>query len=190
MEWKTVQRDFIVRSLKLLEQYDEYSSSELIKNKNFEELDVTLLVNCLTGLLVFPYEYATRDNIPSNVQICKDDSTAIKDLDKKWGLQNINIEIIRDFDHKIVKPSLEATLRMFIYRMRNSISHSRFYDGTNFKSNGLGFIYSSIVNNPIKSKIDRLIFQDSSDRFKAVISITNLRQFAETFAKMVLESYK
>lgn len=187
MEWENVQRDFIERTLKILQQYDTYVKNECEIKKDFEELEVTLLVNCLVGLLVFPYERATRDKTPGSVPICPNDTIAIKDLDTKWGLQNIDIEEICDFNHKTVKPSISASLRIFIYRMRNSISHSRFYDGTMLKLDGVGFIYQSTTYNPHKSRIENLVFQDINNRFKARISVKNLRQFTKTLATEVLK---
>ena len=70
MEWKMVQRDFTERTLKVLLQYDDYLKKQHEKTKEVEELEVTLLVNCLNGLIVVPYEYANRDNAPSSVEVC------------------------------------------------------------------------------------------------------------------------
>ena len=186
MEWKNVQYDFIDRTLRVLQQYDEYTSKQREVLKDFEELEVTLLVNCLIGLLVFPYEYANRDNQPGSVPVCNDDTLAIKDLNENWGLKDIHIERIHDFDHKPVPLSMDASLRLFVYRMRNSIAHSRFYDGTKMSVDGVGIIYQTAPHDPNKSRIEKLVFQDKNDRFKAIMPVKSVRQFAERFAKAVL----
>ena len=186
MDWKNVQRDFIERTLKLLWQYDTYLNSKLNNQIDFEELEVTLLINCLTGLLVFPYEYAARDKKTGSAQICQDDTITLLNLDKKWGLQNTKIEFISDFDQKIVNPPLNASLRIFIYRMRNSISHSRFFAAANIQSEGVGVIYNNTKYDQDKSKIEKLVFQDINNRFKAIISVEALRQFAGTLANEIL----
>lgn len=174
MEWKNVQLDIIERTLKILQQYDDFVKSEREINKDIEELEIALLINCLIGLLIFPYERATRDRPPGSVPICPNDTITIKDLDEKWGLQNVKTEIICDFSHKIIMPPINASLRIFIYRMRNSISHSRFYDGTMSKADGVGIIYQTSPKNPQLSRIEKLIFQDKNNRFQATISVKNL----------------
>ena len=197
MDWTVVQRDFIERTLLILDQYDDYVTQQRASLSHFEELETTLLVNCLTGLVVFPYEYAhrdMRDEKPGNVQVCAGDLTSIKALDGNWGLQKISIEKICDFSQKnFVEPPTEATLRLFVYRMRNALAHSRFDSGGPAGENGVKMRYHESRQDPNKSRIISLIFQDvnpnrpSEIRFKAEITVEGLRQFAKALAKAVLE---
>lgn len=186
MEWKIVQRDFVERTLKILQQYDDYARTQRGTAKGYEELEVTLLVNCLTGLLVVPYEYVNRDKQPGSVPVCKGDTAAIKDLSDDWGLRDIQIERICDFAHKPVEPPTDANLRMFVYRIRNSIAHTRFQDGGRNIADGVGIIYQTALYDPNRSRIEKLTFQDKDNRFKAILPVESLRKFAEKFAKAVL----
>ena len=186
-----VQRDFTERTLKVLLQYDDYLKKQHEKTKEVEELEVTLLVNCLNGLIVVPYEYANRDNAPSSVEVCKGDTNAIKDLGKEWGLNEVVIERICDFDQKTsIEPTTNANLRLFVYRMRNSMAHSRFQDGTKGIEKGIGIIYQATSFDPGRSRIEKLIFQDKENRFATVIPVGGLRKFAEKFAKEALTLFE
>ncbi len=187
MQWKTVQRDFVERTVKIIEQYDDYIKSKHAIQEDFDELEVTLLVNCLTGLIVVPYEYASRgNNKPGSIEICPGDTIAIKDLSADWGLSNAQIDTICGFDHLPISAAKNATLRIFIYRMRNAIAHSRFEDGTNLQADGIGVVYRVAQYDPNHSRIEKLIFKDKDDRFKSVIAVGDLRQFAKKFAREIL----
>lgn len=187
MQWQTVQRDFVARTMTILTQYDDYLSDKRSGSKDVEELEVTLLVNCLTGLLVVPYELAHRKGDPEHVKVCADDITSIKNLGANWGLGNVVIERICDFQHKPFEPTHDASLRLFVYRMRNSLAHSRFQDGTKYIRAGVGIVSQTASSDPNRSRIEKLTFQDMKSRFKAVIPVSSLRTFAETFATEVLK---
>ena len=186
MRWETVQRDFVERTLKIVEQYDDYRDLKYASQEGFDELEVTLLVNCLTGLIVVPYEYATRGSPKrGSIEVCQGDTVAIKNLCADWGLENAQIDNICDFEHKPIQAVKDATLRLFIYRIRNAIAHSRFEDGTK-TTDGIGVVYQVTPYDPNHSLIEKLIFQDQDNRFRSIIAVNDLRQFAQKFAKTIL----
>lgn len=59
MEYEIFERDFIVRTLKIIRQYEKYVPVS-------EQFEVTLLINCLLGLLVLPKErcYVDIPDVP------------------------------------------------------------------------------------------------------------------------------
>ncbi|HHT9134830.1 MAG TPA: HEPN family nuclease [Candidatus Avalokitesvara rifleensis] len=104
MEYTVFERDFIVRTLKIIDQYEECVMPRVPEPEQFE---VTLLINCLLGLLVLPKERC-HVNIPDE---------PINELDK-WGLKAeyiINPGIGRSKDR--------LTLRQVVKDMRNSVAH-------------------------------------------------------------------
>lgn len=60
MEYENFGRDFIARTLIILNQYETLVMVNIAESEQFE---VTLLLNCLLGLLVFPKERFYK-NIP------------------------------------------------------------------------------------------------------------------------------
>ena len=66
--------------------------------------------------------------------------------------------------------------------MRNSISHTRFYDGAMSKTNGVVIVYKPTTSDNTKNKIHSLIFQDKDNRFKIILSPESLRQIVVTFS--------
>jgi hypothetical protein len=48
--YKDIEKDFAKRTLKIIDQYDR------AKHPGPENYEVTLLVNCLVGLLILPHE--------------------------------------------------------------------------------------------------------------------------------------
>ncbi|MEW6226592.1 MAG: HEPN family nuclease [Bacillota bacterium] len=74
MEYEIFERDFIVRTLKIIRQYEKYVPVS-------EQFEVTLLINCLLGLLVLPKERCYVD-IPD---------VLIEELEG-WGLRADHIK--------------------------------------------------------------------------------------------------
>lgn len=198
MNWENIQKDVTERTLQILEQYDEYLCSNKISGDNERALEVTLLLNCLTGLLVIPMEIqkengGKRPNLP----LCDDDLQSLNSILDKWGIApgDLEIEFIYNFDEKpkIAQPE-EITLRLFAWRLRDSISHAHFWDArTNTPNNeGVAIDARIDINNNNRSKIANLIFM-SKDRkrtqelFKAKISVQALRIFTNKFAHAMLE---
>ena len=161
----------------------------------------------MIGLLIFPFENKRRgvDQL-SEIIFFEGDHIEINSLDKSWGLTGFKIDRIHDFQHNRIEDIKTTPLKVLIYRLRNSIAHSRweqvehdkdislFYDGTENKiKQGLGILYQTDENDPNKSKISALIFTDlnpitNEPRFKATIDMVSLEKFMEKFALKILDT--
>ncbi len=94
--------DFIQRTKIIIEQYDEHFC-----NKNTDmKFDVTLLLNCMVGLLILPHTY-WFGYLPKEL-ISK----------AQWGIHPDNISFIKIGETK----SVDEVTR----HLRNSLSHYRF----------------------------------------------------------------
>ena len=91
--------DLIKRSVNLVEEYQG-------------DKEVTLLINCLLGLLVLPKEKC-YDKIPE---------TPLKDLND-WGIRDTHIRHGRCDCCK--RPFNTINLRQLVRRMRNSVAHMK-----------------------------------------------------------------
>jgi hypothetical protein len=106
MGYKKFECDFIRRTLKIIEQYEAHVE----KNSTIhEKYEVTLLINCLLGLLVLPDQRLLVDKIP-DIPFEKFEEWGLpKNFVTNWG--------------KI--PERERNLKKIIHHMRNSIAHFR-----------------------------------------------------------------
>ena len=92
--------DFIYRTKMIIEQYENL---EIPKNEKFE---VTLLLNCLVGLLILPQQ-VWYDGLPD---------TTLKE--ENWGIKEEDILFIKNGEAKNIKNISR--------HLRNSVSHYRF----------------------------------------------------------------
>ncbi|MGD1017720.1 MAG: HEPN family nuclease [Verrucomicrobiia bacterium] len=108
MEYEVFERDFITRTLAIIQQYETHVQSAVEKR---EQVEVTLLINCLLGLLVLPNERRFNRLPPIPIEQLGD-----------WGF---HLEFVKNWGKRPekVKPEHYGTLCELIYRMRNSISH-------------------------------------------------------------------
>jgi len=158
MEYENLERDFVTRTLKIICQYEQYK-------KNIpptEQFEVTLLINCLVGLLILPRELC-YNNIPD---------TPIDQL-KDWGLCANHIikpgRNKRNPGKNEDGPELKKTLKDVVRSMRNSVAHFR------LKVCGNG------------SEITCLEFSDKSG-FKSVIPVECLKIFVTKLAQSVCKN--
>src|SRR4030067_3602426 len=98
MDYEIFERDFIVRTLRIVEQYDECI-------KGHEKYEVTLLINCLLGLLILPKERCYV-NIPKNKLSDLIDWGLTQENIISWGSRSNNInpdhyETLLEVEHKI-----------------------------------------------------------------------------------------
>jgi len=100
-EYENIDIDFAKRTLKILKQYDQ------TRQTREESFEVTLLINCLVGLLVLPQKHRL-DLIPDIL---------VEDL-KEW---NIDPEFIKDWG--TMKEGEIKNLRQLVRRLRNSVAH-------------------------------------------------------------------
>lgn len=99
--YKNIDIDFAKRTLRIIEQYDQ------AKQPGPENFEVTLLVNCLVGLLILPHE-RRMNQIPD---------LAIDKLDK-WGIDPAFIG-----NWGVMKQGERKTLKQLVRRLRNSVAH-------------------------------------------------------------------
>ena len=107
--------DFITRTKKIIEQYDSFKIDEK------DKFEVTLLLNCLIGLLILPQQY-WYDSLPTDII-----------SQKEWGINSEHISSIKKGETKNVKDVAR--------HLRNSIAHYRFkaFDNSSDKISSIKF---------------------------------------------------
>jgi len=103
MDYRQFECDFILRTLKIIEQYETFVEKKV---PDAEKYEVTLLINCFVGLLILPHELHFKRN-PSLSLIKLEEWGLPKDFVKSWGEKKDN----------------ERDIREIIRHMRNSIAH-------------------------------------------------------------------
>ena len=187
MEYKIVERDFVMRTLEIVKQYNQYVSPSIPSDKRFE---VTLLLNCLMGLVVLPFEQKKRlQNDTQFPILCNGDDVDITKLNNEWGLNNLSISKFSIGG----KPVLlgERTLRRVVAMIRHSVAHSHFGDGVK-KPMGVSVNYAETSIAPIESIIVQVYFSNmfNSTEFEALIPVSDLQKFAMNFAKIYLQEFE
>lgn len=185
MHYRIVQSDFISRTIELLKQYDSVVVKSIPEEKRFE---VTLLINCLLGLIVLPYEFKKREQQDNGFpEICEDDGIAVKQLDKHWGLKSL---AIKKFKIKGVDiPESDRTLRKIVAMLRHSIAHSQFGDGRLTRQpEGVSVFYTNSIVKGQNSQITKVNFKNKYNKteFVASIDINDLRTFSMKLAQSIL----
>lgn len=117
--------DFIKRTLIIISQYDEL---DLPKNKKFE---VTLLLNCLVGLIILPQQ-EWYNKLPDEII----DS-------RKWGIGVEHISFIKKGENKSVKNVVK--------HIRNSVSHYNYRAFSNSKNKISELKFSDFTYDKIKT---------------------------------------
>ncbi len=154
------ERDFIQRTLAIISQYEKYVENNVPGHEQFE---VTLLINCLIGLLVVPKECFTE-------YFDKHDAS-VEDF-SSWGLskdQLIEWGYTRDRNKMLPDTEKPHTLKTLVQGMRNSACHIR------FKISGNG------------DQITHIEFRDASG-FHVRLPISTLRDFVERLAYVIIAS--
>jgi hypothetical protein len=161
-----IERDFIERTLKIIDQYGEIVQQQLAIDQQFE---VTLLMNCLLGLLVYPQQLATKRRFTKffNLWLTED---LIENLSDDWGIQPEYIENAGYKDGN--KISLQQlTLRNMIRQMRNASAHASF--GVNDNTH----------------MIETVAFGDSAENgFRLVLPVGSLEKFVRKLAQSALDN--
>jgi len=190
MEYEIIERDFVIRSLLILQQYEQHVKPFTPTDKHFE---VTLLLNCLLGLIILPFEHLAREQNNNKLpEICEEDETPINKLDSEWGLDNLRIEKIKINGREYAEA--ETTLRIIVAMFRHSMAHGRFKDGgKHSKPNGLSVVYKGKEHDPLESVIYKVnlknIHKESGTEFIASISVESLRKFAMKLAYTFLNEH-
>jgi len=107
--------DFITRTKKIIEQYDSFKIDEK------DKFEVTLLLNCLVGLLILPQQN-WYDSLPTDIM-----------SQKEWGINPEHISSIKKGETKNVKDVAR--------HLRNSVAHYRFkaFDNSSDKISSIKF---------------------------------------------------
>jgi hypothetical protein len=103
--YENIDIDFAKRTLRILEQYDQ------TKQPGLENFEVTLLVNCLIGLLVLPQQ-RRNDRIPD---------IPVDEL-ADWGIEP---GFIASWGKSVNTFGKKQTLRRLVYHLRNGVCHFR-----------------------------------------------------------------
>lgn len=98
--YKNQELDFINRTKAIIKQYDSF---QIVEKEKFE---VTLLLNCLVGLLILPQQH-WFDSLPTVIV-----------SQKEWGINPNHISSIKEGETKNIKDIAR--------HLRNSIAHYEF----------------------------------------------------------------
>lgn len=114
--------DFIDRTKQIIGQYDKYKRTL----PGDEQYEVTLLINCLIGLLVVPQQVATREPYCSYMQGWLTDQT-IGENGKEWNIKPHFIRCAGYSNHnELITDPESMTIRQLIRSMRNTVTHYNF----------------------------------------------------------------
>lgn len=92
MRFEIVERDFVFRTLALLNQYDQYVLPRVPDSEQFE---VTLLLNSLLGLIVLPVGHSSRVQDADMPTPFRDDQLTIPQAGSQRGLSRLRVEKFR-----------------------------------------------------------------------------------------------
>jgi len=187
MRFEIVERDFVIRTLALLEQYDKY----IVPNVgNAQQFEVTLLLNSLLGLIILPVEHCKRIQKVEFPKIFNDDEILISKLGSEWGLSRLKIERFR-LRSGLVEPH-SISLRQLIVMFRHCMAHGRFSDGSGLnRPEGMSVRYQSVENDPLDSLIFEvnLVNRYGATEFLASMPVEGLRFFAEQIARSFIRDF-
>jgi len=149
------QYEFITRTKEIIKQY------ESVQVPQKEKYEVTLLINCLVGLLIVPQQKWYKV-LPTEIV-----------SETEWGIDADNIICC-----KSGKKGERKTIRNVAKHLRNSISH---YNFEVQKGNS-----GKIDNTKFKDFTDE---NKTTKTFEIVMSIVSLRKFTEKLTEFVLSKY-
>ncbi len=193
MNYDTVEHDFVCRTLDILQQYRTLVQPHVAESEQYE---VTLLLNCLLGLIVVPFEHqkckqeALAETRISEPVMCDGDARLISELDADWGLSNLNIETFIDHGDKV--QAEKRTLRKIIAMFRHGMAHALFGDGGKQPRDlGLTVGYQTGKLDSRTSRIVQVSVKNQDKRrkllFEASLPVEDLYTFATKLAMTYLE---
>ena len=152
--YKNQEIDFINRTKTIIQQYDRFQIVET------EKYEVTLLINCLIGLLILPQQH-WFDNLPTQ-----------EVSQKEWGINPKHISTIKKGETKNVKNVAR--------HLRNSIAHYNFkvFENTSNEISSIKFEDFETTNGATKQKIKT---------FEATITVSCIRQFTTKLTETLAE---
>jgi hypothetical protein len=195
VDYLRIECEFISRTLELLKQYKKLAMPDLAPKEQYE---VTLLINCLLGLLVFPQQLASKDERKSDFSDWLTEEK-VESVYEKWhislddiccaGYRNKNKSdkelplpvngreaqtgcsgLEKKNDKEIpVTDKKELTLRNLVRQMRNAVAHANFSVEASKSSVG---------------QIDYIEFHDKhrENGFHMKLKVTDLENFVHQLA--------
>jgi hypothetical protein len=172
--YSDIEVDFIRRTLTVIDQYEAMVRRNVPESQQFE---VTLLLNCLLGLLVYPQQLA-KDNVRRRFDNWLTEDRVV-DVGEAWGIRPSDVQspgYKRTNDSEIRITLDQLTLRNLVRQMRNNIAHASFkVDSTSM----IGQITALEFKDP-----DR---KDRPGGFHLVLPVEHLEQFVRALANSALE---
>lgn len=153
--------EFLRRTKRNLNNYDN-------------DFDMTNLINCCLGLIVFPFEFGRNNSKPIIL------TKKAKDISKEIGFRFVKFRPIQDLRNGIPQlyPERNKTLELLLEKMRNGLAHQ------NIKPrNNNGFFDEIVVWNVFKRGRQPNVFSEIDVRI--IFNQDQLRKFA----LMITDSY-
>jgi hypothetical protein len=169
--YEKIEHDFIERTLTILDQYHELVIGHV---DQVHEYEVTLLLNCLLGLLIYPQQIAHQN---------RKDSWLSKDYvinhGHAWGIKP---EYVKRAGYKSGNKESELisleqlTLRNLLRQMRNTAAHA------SFSANGRDLD---------DGRLEEVVFQshERTDDFHLVMPVASLERFVRKLAEESLKVF-
>jgi hypothetical protein len=169
--YEKIERDFIERTLRILDQYDELVRGHVDQAHEYE---VTLLLNCLLGLLIYPQQVAHQKRMDRWLT-----RELVMDHGHVWGIKP---EYVKSAGYKSGSKDAEAisieqlTLRNLLRQMRNTAAHA------SFSATGRALDYA---------QIEAIVFQskERTDDFHLVMPVASLERFVRKLASESLKVF-
>ena len=158
--YKQQEFDFIDRTKQIIKQYDNLTPST-----GEEKYEVTLLLNCLVGLLILPQQ-EWFGHLPTEITTSND-----------WGIDETEIEVIKNSSLK----DEDKTIANIAKHLRNSVAHYRFKVFSD-KKEDIGDIEFSDYKGVKKKEREKT--------FKAKISVKSLQKFTEKLTDVLMAKMK
>ena len=124
--YEQLERGFIERTLKIIDQYEEIVRPHVGYQYEYE---VTLLMNCLLGLLIYPQQIASQRGFQQRFDRWLTNERVVE-VGKDWGIVPQFIESpgskrLRDGSWETI--TLERfTIRELVRQLRNAAAHASF----------------------------------------------------------------
>jgi hypothetical protein len=186
MRFEIVERDFVKRTLEILEQYDKCVVPHV---GDGQQLEVTLLLNCLLGLIILPVEHCQRTQKKDLPQLFNQDDRRIGELGPEWGLSNLNIVKYRSQGQEVDPDAI--TLRALIVMFRHCMAHGRFADGSLSSPDGMSVVSNEDQRNGSVILDVKLVNKHKeTTEFVASIPAKDLRLFGEQIARSFVRDFR
>ncbi len=163
-----IERDFIERTLKILDQYEEVVRPQLESANQYE---VTLLMNCLLRLLVYPQQIADKQEYQQFFNLWLTEELVIH-VGHDWGILPEYILCAGVDNKKIFITVEQLTMRNLVRQMRNQAAHARY----------------NVNENDATKQIEAIEFKsDGGSGFHVVLPMERLDRFVRKLAQSALD---